>query len=312
MTINVRTMVKKAGIAVVLSVFLFFILFSGCTTETAPATGTIVLSSSPAGAEIYLDSQYRGSTPSTIAGVSPGQHTLEFRYPGYESWSSVITVPAGESSYFAALTPVASAAGTVPAGSATTSVTTVTVNIGKDPMLVGESNVFSGTATGTNTMLLTVYGPGKYLDGISLVRQNVDANNEWKTTWSPGTTLMPGTYTLEAQDVWKNTTVRKQFKVIGGGIVSISVDRPAAVSGQTLTFSGQCTTNAPNVKLTLFGPGQFGSGVQFPEIAVDGNQRWSFRYTLDAAMPTGQYTMYVYDSPKTTSSNTQFTVGYAT
>lgn len=313
MTVNVRTMSVRAGTAGVAALLVFFCVISGCVNESAPQTGTLSFTTLPEGAEVYLDNQYRGTTPSTLEGVAPGQHTLTFRSTGHESYSETITVPAGPSNYYAALHPVS------PSGPATVEtpsevvvvpVARVNVSVSKERMVVGESNVFSGTASGTDTVLLTVYGPGKYTNGVALVRQNVNNWGQYSTTWSPGTSLLAGTYTIVAEDAWKSTMSRMDFTVIGGGIVSIAPSTYAAAPGQTVTFSGQCTTGAQNIRLVLFGPGQFSSGIDYPMLPVDASQTWNFKYKLDSTMPTGQYTMYVYDNPKTASSSTQFTVGY--
>lgn len=78
----------------VLTVFL-----AGCSETESPVftTGSILVSSTPSGAEIYLDNQYRGTTPATIAGVSAGSHILEVREPGYERWVQAVNVTAEDS-----------------------------------------------------------------------------------------------------------------------------------------------------------------------------------------------------------------------
>ena len=303
----------RAGTAGIIAVMVFFCVIAGCVSESAPPTGTLSFTTLPEGAEVYLDNQYRGTTPCTIADVATGQHALAFRSTGYESYTTAITVPAGPSNYYAALHPVSVAGPETPGiteGQTAVPVAKVNVSVSKDRMVVGESNVFSGTASGTDTVLLTVYGPGKYTNGVALVRQNVNSWGQFSTTWNPGTSLLAGTYTIVAEDAWKSTASRMDFTVIGGGIVSIAPSTYAAAPGQTVSFSGQCTTGAQNVRLVLFGPGQFSSGIEYPMLPVDASQTWSFRYKLDSTMPTGQYTMYVYDNPKTASSSTQFTVGY--
>ena len=65
------------------------ILLAGCISGEPAEKGTLQLTSSPTGAEIYLDNQYQGDHPGTISGVEPGNHTLEFRLKGYKSWKSV-------------------------------------------------------------------------------------------------------------------------------------------------------------------------------------------------------------------------------
>lgn len=75
------------------ALFLVFLgLFCGCATTP----GTLEITSSPSQAPVYLDNQYRGITPLTLSGVSPGTHTLEVRLNGYEIWSTTGTMDNGE------------------------------------------------------------------------------------------------------------------------------------------------------------------------------------------------------------------------
>jgi hypothetical protein len=300
----------KTGIIIV----VVFVFLSGCLSGTDSQKSTISLTSSPSAAEVYLDNQYRGTTPVTIPDVTTGAHTLEYRHTGYKSWSSAITVTSGSSSYFAALTPQAPAQGVQENGQTITPApvpATVTVQAGKKTMIIGDSNLFSGNAAGTERVLLKLYGPGKYANGVSLVQQNVNGLGTWSYTWNPGSSVDAGLYTMIVSDPWKTTEERVEFTVIGGGLVSISPSSYAAGSGDSLTFSGQCTTGAQNVVLVLSGPGQFASGRELGPVSVGADKTWKFTFTIDSTMPTGTYTVYVYDLPKTTSSTTQFTLGYA-
>jgi hypothetical protein len=76
----------------VLSVFC-----AGCdSTPLRPQeTGSVRILSSPPGAEIYLDGEYRGTTPATVTAVEAGNHTLEIRAEGYDRWLSPVIVSAG-------------------------------------------------------------------------------------------------------------------------------------------------------------------------------------------------------------------------
>jgi hypothetical protein len=295
---------------------IFFVVFSGCTTGTASETGTISFTSSPTGAQIYLDSQFRGNTPASVAGIEPGNHTLELRYPGYQSWSTAMVVSPGANNVFAALQPTA---GTAVSGVATTaaaipetSPVSVTVEVSKEQMIIGDSNIFSGTADGCNKVLLKLYGPGTYANGVALAQPAVNTLDKWSYTWNPGTAIQSGTYTIEVTDPDKTVSERLEFLVIGGGRVTVISNSYAASKGDTLRFSGLCTTSAPNVQLVLYGPGQYSGGVELGTFSVQADKNWNFRYTLDNTMPTGQYTIYVYDVPKTTSGTVQFSVGYTT
>ena len=73
-------MIRKIFILLFISVLL-----AGCISGEPAEKGTLQLTSSPTGAEIYLDNQYRGTTPGTVSGVEPGNHTLEFRLKGYQA-----------------------------------------------------------------------------------------------------------------------------------------------------------------------------------------------------------------------------------
>jgi hypothetical protein len=112
------------------------------------------------------------------------------------------------------------------------------------------------------------------------------------------------------EDALKTTSNRVEFSVVGGGEVSIAANSYAAARGETITFSGRCTTGAQNVLLILYGPERFSSGIELGSLSVMADKTWNFKYILDNSMPAGSYTMYVYDIPKTTSSTTQFTVGF--
>jgi hypothetical protein len=290
------------------------ILLAGCITSQPAEKGTLKLTSSPAGAEIYLDSQYKGTSPSTISDVEPGNHTLEFRSNGYKVWKSVITVPSGPSNYFAALTATAQPGSEeemdiTPA--ATSGPVAVTVQVSREQMIIGDSMTFSGIATGTDSVTLTLFGPGYYANGIVLDTVKPDAIHAWTYTWNPGTKIQAGTYTIVVNDPRKTVSNRASFTVIGDGVVSVIPSSYAVVTGDSVTFSGRCTTGAPNVRVMFFGPARFASGVDLGTFPCMADQTWSMQYTTDLTMLTGVYSVYVYDVPQTTSGSSQFTIGYA-
>jgi hypothetical protein len=104
----------------VLSIFL-----AGCDSTPAlpQENGSVRILSSPSGAEIYLDSEYRGTTPATVTAVLPGNHTLEIRTNGYDRWSSPLRVNAGSMlNVSAALVAISATATPVTFATATTPV----------------------------------------------------------------------------------------------------------------------------------------------------------------------------------------------
>ncbi len=298
---------------IVIGILAAGILLAGCVADVPAEKSTLELTSSPSGAEIYLDSQYQGTTPGTITGIDPGSHTLEFRMSGYTSWQSVVTVPSGTSNYFAdlAANPVA-VQPTADTGSISTGIPpSLTVKVSRDEMIIGDSIVFSGTCTGCTNIVLTLYGPGYYSDGVVLDTVRTNSINAWTYTWNPGTKVQSGTFTIVVRDAAGTVSDRKDFRAIGNGVVSVVPSSYAASPGNSITFSGRCTTGARNVRLVLYGPDRFSTGVDLGTFSVTADNTWSYRSKLESTMPTGTYTASVSDVPKTTSGSAQFTIGYA-
>lgn len=65
-----------------------------------PTSGSIVVSSSPSGAGIYLNGNFQGYAPMTIPDLAPATYTLAAKLNGYTSVSQYVTVYSGQTSYF--------------------------------------------------------------------------------------------------------------------------------------------------------------------------------------------------------------------
>jgi hypothetical protein len=307
----------------VIFALIICVAISGCTSTQVPGKGTLQFSTSPEGAQIYLDNQYQGTTPSTLSGVSTGAHTLEFRYSGYQSWKAGITVPAGSSTYYAALTPLKSPTTQTtqsPEGISTqgpvvttapASQTTVRIQESQTIMIIGTSQTFYGTCTGSNAVILMLYGPGAYTNGVLVAQPSVGADNSWSYTWNPGYSLMSGSYTMIAYDKQKTTSDKAVFSVVGGGTVAITTSNYVITQGDTATYSGLCTTGAKTVTLTLYGPGQYANGVDIATLPLNPDNTWSYKYRFDMAKPLGSYTMSVRDAQNTASDSVAITLNNA-
>lgn len=59
------------------------------------ATGQITIQSAPAGANVYLDNQYKGITPMYLADIPAGSHTVLFRMNGYQDYTTGVNVVGG-------------------------------------------------------------------------------------------------------------------------------------------------------------------------------------------------------------------------
>ncbi len=64
------------------------------------STGSLAVTSDPQGAEIYIDDGFKGVSPVTISGLSPGVHILSIRLQGYTNTSENITITAGQTGRF--------------------------------------------------------------------------------------------------------------------------------------------------------------------------------------------------------------------
>ena len=64
----------------------------------------LAVTSVPGGADVELDGNFVGNTPSTI-GVSPGEHTVGVKKTGYKTWERKITVSSGRVNISAELEP---------------------------------------------------------------------------------------------------------------------------------------------------------------------------------------------------------------
>jgi hypothetical protein len=71
-------------------------------TATAASTVDVDISSTPQGAEIYIDSVYVGNTPSKV-GMTQGNHVVLVKKRGYRSWSRSMSISSGKVSVTAEL-----------------------------------------------------------------------------------------------------------------------------------------------------------------------------------------------------------------
>lgn len=77
------------------------------TTPPVPGgTGSLSISSSPSGAQVFIDNVFRGYTPSVYDGLAPGMHSVTLKNPGYADYQGEFQVVTGQITNIAAtLTP---------------------------------------------------------------------------------------------------------------------------------------------------------------------------------------------------------------
>ena len=77
----------------------------------APVTGSILVSSNPTGADVYLDGKNTGThTPVTLEGISAGSHTIRCSMNGYTDKSQMVIVKAGQTMSISLILPVQASA----------------------------------------------------------------------------------------------------------------------------------------------------------------------------------------------------------
>jgi PEGA domain len=90
------------------------------TVPPAPATGSLSVTTTPAGATVFIDGVQQGVTPATIPALSPGSHTLLLKLAGYQDLSTPFTVTAGQMATFTTgLSPAATELPALPASKKT-------------------------------------------------------------------------------------------------------------------------------------------------------------------------------------------------
>lgn len=72
----------------------------------AAAAGSLIVSSTPAGADIDIDGAFVGNTPSTVS-VAPGMHEIVVKKQGFADWSRKLAVTGGSIHLDATLSPAA-------------------------------------------------------------------------------------------------------------------------------------------------------------------------------------------------------------
>lgn len=177
------------------------VIYAGQTTTINPAltplvnpnTGYILVSSTPAGASIYLDGVYQGKTSSgtqyDITGVSPGAHTVLLKLAGYQDYSSVVTVSAGQIvTVSPTLTPSTqpSTTGSVQVSSSPTGAETYLDNVfqGYTPLTL------QNVAPGSHVVLLKLAG---YSDWQTTTQVTAGQVTQLSATLAPVPTTAPTT-----------------------------------------------------------------------------------------------------------------------
>ena len=140
----------------VICLLVLSVLLCGCTTAPAEKTGAIKITSIPSGAEVYLNNEYRGTTPATINAVPAGNHTVEVRERGYQNWSTSVTVNQGSTaSVSSSLVPV-----TISVPTSSPTITPVVTKKAAPELHVDGYWTYPAVRSYTNPVVLFVHAEG--------------------------------------------------------------------------------------------------------------------------------------------------------
>ncbi|HOX34568.1 MAG TPA: PEGA domain-containing protein [Methanoregulaceae archaeon] len=143
-------------------------------------TGMVSIRSSPSGAAVYVDGDYRGTTPLSVS-LYTGSHDVTLRLSGYSDWTSTVYVTAGGSqTLYPSLSTAISGMltiGLAPAGS----------QVYLDSNLVGVTNsagafTISSVTSGNHIVKVTAQG---YNDWIETVYIKPNTNNYVQVSMTP-------------------------------------------------------------------------------------------------------------------------------
>jgi len=67
---------------------------AAASAQAASAQASLTIDSTPPGADIEIDSEFVGNTPSTVS-VAPGSHQIAIKKKGFTDWSKTLNVTSG-------------------------------------------------------------------------------------------------------------------------------------------------------------------------------------------------------------------------
>ena len=235
------------------------------TLMVQPTTGSIGAKSTPSGATIVLDGMNKGTTPTTLTGISTGSHTVVLRKSGYTDYVTSVTVTAGQT---------ASILGTLTVQQTTGSINVKTTPSGATIVLDGINKgttpaTLTGISAGSHSIVLKKSGYTDYTTSVTVTAgqtASVSATlTVQQTTGAIGVTSTPSGATIVLDGINKGTTPATLTGISAGShslvlkksgyadyttSVTVTAGQVASVSA---TLTVQQTTGSINVKSTPSG-----------------------------------------------------------
>ena len=230
------------------SVYTFYNVNSNhvISARFSPLTGALSISSDPAGASVYIDSQYVGRTKARdaliIDNIPVGTRTVELILKGYTPWSTQIMVNKGEVSAIpmVALTLITPPPTTIPTTTVpTTTIPTTTVPTTTIPTTTVPTTTIPTTTVPT-TMIPTTTVPTTTVPTTTIPTTTVPTTTV-PTTTMPTTTTIQTTTTASPTKTTTTVPTTIPTTVPGTSSTSVATTTPSASPSPITTL----TTNTP-------------------------------------------------------------------
>lgn len=167
-------------------------------TITVPA-GTLALTTEPRGASVFIDNAFKGVTPLTLTDTPSGYHVVLLKLPGYDDYSTGVTVdPAKTVLVQAALANItANATTAIPTTVLTTIAPQANGSVAVTSVPNGASVTFDGRYEGTTPVIIADVLPGNH--EISLGYPGYDTYNRTISVGSKETTAVNANLAVPAK-----------------------------------------------------------------------------------------------------------------
>ena len=212
------------------------------TLTPTVTTGSIAFSSSPSGANIYLDGTLVGMTAATITNVSPGSHSYTLTLSGYNDYTGTVTVTAGQTSTVSATLTALPTTGSIAFSS-----TPSAANIYIDNILqsIKTPATITNVSAGSHTYIIRLSG---YNDSTGNVTVTAGQTSNVSVTLTPNTGSISFTSSPSGADIYLDGTVVGMTPATitsvtpGTHSYTISLSGYNSATGTTTVTAGQTAT----------------------------------------------------------------------
>jgi len=222
-----------------------FDLNVGLEPTIVPTTGSISVSSTPSGAQIYLDGSSTGhNTSYTLTGISAGQHIVLLKLAGYKDYNERVTVIAGQTVLMnhtmEPVSPVADFTASPLTGSYPLSVHFTDNSTGLLP-LTYQWSFGDGSPLATEKHPVHIYpSAGKF--SVNLTVTNSAGNNtRTRPEYINVTTPQPQTYIIKLYPGWNFVSTPKKIAA-GSNAVEVVFANVDFDHHSSLLYDGQNKT----------------------------------------------------------------------